>query len=117
MSPLAPFDNLLCDQGRTRRLFSFDYVHENYLAPSKRKFGTFVHPILWGDKLIGRADLKMDEENGKLNVLSVHAEPGAPGKEVSSKIAEMMEKFGEFLGAKEVVYTTHVPTAWKNALH
>jgi uncharacterized protein YcaQ len=117
MSLLAPFDNLLGDRARTTRLFSFDYVHENFLAPSKRKFGTFVHPILWGDKLIGRADLRMDRENEKLNILSVHAEPDAPGKEVSAKIAEMMEEFGEFLGAKEAVYATRVQTAWKNALN
>ena len=116
MTLIAPFDNI-SGPGRMNRLFKFDYIHENFLPANKRKFGTYVHPILWGDKLIGRADLRMDRENVRLNVLSVHAEPGAPGKEVSSKIAEMMEQFGSFLGAEEVVYTTRVPAAWKNALH
>ena len=116
MTLIAPFDNI-SGPGRMNRLFKFDYIHENFLPANKRKFGTYVHPILWGDKLIGRADLRMDRENEKLNVLSVHAEPGAPGKEVSSKIAEMMEQFGSFLGAEEVVYTTRLPAAWKNALH
>ena len=102
MSILAPFDNLLTDRGRTRRLFGFDYIHENFLPKEKRKFGTFVHPILWGDRLIGRADLLMDKTTGKLLVNSVHAEPGAPtDKEVSSEIGEAMERLGGFLGPRK----------------
>ncbi len=118
MTFLAPFDNLLALQGRLKRLFGFDYIHENFLPPSKRKYGTFVHPILWGDKLIGRADLKMDKKNEKLNVISLHAEPDAPNNnEVSSRIAETLEKLGEFIGAKKVEYSSRVPRAWRNGLH
>ncbi len=117
MSLLAPFDNLICDRSRTNRIFGFDYLHENFLPQNKRKFGTFVHPILCGDKLIGRVDPRMDRENEKLMINSVHAERGAPGdKEVSSKIGETIEQLAEFLGAKEVVYTARVPAAWRNSL-
>jgi len=116
MTLLAPFDNLL--GGRTRRLFGFDYIHENFLPENKRKFGTFVHPILWGDKFIGRTDLRMDREKEKLNVISVHAEPGAPGdKETGAKIGETIREFAEFLGANEAEYSGRVPTAWKSSLH
>jgi uncharacterized protein len=114
MTLLAPFDNLICSTARTDRLFGFHYIHENFLPPSKRKFGTFVHPILWGDRLIGRVDLEMDRKNEKLLIHSVHAEQGAPrDKEVSSMIAETIEHLARFLGAKEVVYSTRVPTAWR----
>ena len=117
MSLLAPFDNLICDRSRANRIFGFDYLHENFLPQSKRKFGTFVHPILYGDKLIGRADLRMDRKNEKLLVDSVHAERGAPkGKEVSSKIRQTIQQLAEFLGANEVAYTTRVPATWKNSL-
>jgi uncharacterized protein len=117
MSLLAPFDNLITDRSRTNLLFGFDYIHENFLPENKRKFGTFVHPILWGDRLIGRADLYMDKTSHKLLVNSVHAEPRAPGdKEVASEIGETMEKFAEFLGAKEAVYTARVPAAWRSSL-
>jgi len=48
---------------------------------------------------------------------SVHAERGAPAdREVASKIGETIERLAEFLGAKEVVYTARVPTAWRNSL-
>src|SRR5207245_1163256 len=117
MSLLAPFDNLICLRSRTNRIFGFDYMHENFLPKNKRKFGTFVHPILYGDKLIGRADLLMDKKNEKLLVNSVHAERGAPGdKEVSSKIGQTIHQLAELLGAREVAYTARVPAAWKNSL-
>jgi hypothetical protein len=117
MTLLAPFDNLICSTGRTDRLFGFHYIHENFLPPGKRKFGTFVHPILWGERLIGRVDLEMDKTNEKLVAHSVHAEPRAPaGKEVSVKIRETIENLAEFVGAKEVVFSPRVPTAWKTSL-
>ncbi len=118
MSLLAPFDNLIVGRDRTNRLFGFDYVHEQILPVEKRKFGTFVLPILWGEKMIGRPDMRMDRENEKLMVNSVHEEPGGPrDKEVASKIAETINQLAEFLKAKEVVYAACVPKAWKNSLH
>ncbi len=117
VSLLPPFDALICGRDRTHRLFGFDYVHEQFLPPSKRKFGTYVLPILWGDRLIGRVDPQMDREDGKLLIHSVHAEPGAPtGKDVSSGIAETIARFARFLGADDVAYTPRVPTAWRHSL-
>lgn len=115
MTLLAPFDNIL--GGRTKRLFGFDYIHENFLPENKRKFGTFVHPILYGDRFIGRTDLRLDKENKTLKVLSVHAETGAPSdKETAAKIRETIGEFAEFIAAKQVEYTGRVPTAWKSSL-
>jgi len=117
MSLLAPFDNMLAVQEWTSRLFGFHYVHEQFLPKSKRRFGSFVLPILWGERFIGRVDPQMDRTNEKLLINSIHAERGAPGdKEVSSKIGETIEQFAGFLGAKEVVYPASVPTAWNNSL-
>ena len=117
MTLIAPFDNLISGRGRTNRMFGFDYAHEQFLPAAKRKFGTFVLPILWGERLIGRADVLMDRENRKLLVNSVHAEPGAPqDKQTSSKIGETMEELAGFLGAEAVAYTPRVPPAWKSSL-
>ena len=117
VSLLAPFDNLLCGRNRTNRLFGFDYVHEQFLPKSKRKFGTYVLPILWGDRFIGRVDPQMDRSNGRLLIKSVHAEAGAPGdRDVSTQVAETIARFGEFLGAKEIVYSARIPAAWRDSL-
>jgi uncharacterized protein len=117
VSLIAPFDTLICGRDRTNRVFGFDYVHEQFLPAAKRKYGTFVLPILYGERLIGRADMLMDRENEKLLVKSVYAEQREPGgREVPSKIGETMGQFAGFLGAKEVIYTTRVPSAWKGSL-
>jgi len=117
VSLLPPFDNLINGRSRTNTVFGFDYNHEMFLPESKRRFGYYVLPILWGERLIGRVDPLMDKRNGTLLIKSVHAEPGAPeGKEVASRIAEKIGELAEFLGAKEVAYSARVPAAWKGAL-
>jgi uncharacterized protein YcaQ len=114
---IAPFDNLIAGRERTNRIFGFDYVHEQFLPKGKRKFGTMVLPILWGDELIGRIDPQMDRKSGNLRVNSVHAQPGAPqGREVASKISDTVNNLAEFLGAKGIEYSSRVPEAWRNNL-
>jgi uncharacterized protein len=51
---LAPLDNLLWDRSMIRALFDFDYVWEVYKPLSKRRFGYYVLPILYGDRFIAR---------------------------------------------------------------
>lgn len=117
VSLIAPFDNLIAGRGRTNTVFGFDYVHEQFLPQEKRRYGTYLMPILWGERLIGRVDPRLDKQTETLVVNSVHAEPGAPEEKiVSSKIAEKIAELAEFLGARETKYTSHVPSAWKSSL-
>ena len=114
MSLLPPFDNMLRQHAR---VFDFDYVREQFLPKEKRRFGTYVLPILWGERFIGRIDPRLDRKKERLVINSVHAEPGAPsGREVSSKIGETIERLADFVGAKEVTYTARVPAAWSGSL-
>jgi len=117
VSLIAPFDNLIAGRGWTNAVFGFDYVHEQFLPKNKRKYGTYVLPILWGENLIGRVDPRLDKEKQVLIVNSVHAEPRAPeGREVALKINETIEDLARFIGAKEVEYTGRVPGSWSSAL-
>jgi uncharacterized protein YcaQ len=118
VSLLSPFDNLFCDRARTKLLFNFDYTIEIYTPPSKRKYGYYVLPILYGDKFIGRLDPVMDRKNGKLIIKAVHAERHAPkDRDTSREIRESVEQLSEFLGAKEVDYSRKVPMYWQSHLH
>ncbi len=118
LSLLAPFDNLIYGRTRTSRVFGFDYVHEQFLPKSKRKFGTYVLPILWGERLVGRIDPRLDKENQTLVINSVHAEEGATtDREVSEKIGETVDRLATFLGVREVFYAGRVPSAWRSSLH
>ena len=118
ISLVPPFDNMVFHQARTRELYGFDYVREQFLPEGKRRFGTYVLPILWGDRFIGRIDPRMDRASKRLEIKAVHAEPGAPrGRDVTAKLAERIEQLAKFLGAEAVVYSDRVPNEWRRSLH
>ena len=73
---LSPFDNLLWDRAFVRRVFGFDHVIEVYKRGHERVYGYYVLPLLWRDRLVGRADLKADRGDGVLRVRAFHVEPG-----------------------------------------
>lgn len=73
---LSPFDNLLWDRNFVRRIFGFDHVIEVYKPAPQRQFGYYVLPLLWRDRIVGRADLKSERRDGALVVKALHIEPG-----------------------------------------
>jgi uncharacterized protein len=66
---LSPLDPVIHDRERTRQLWGFDYKWGVYDKVERRKFGYYDLPILWGDRLVARADLKLDRRAGALQVL------------------------------------------------
>jgi hypothetical protein len=113
---LSPFDNLICDRARTKRLFDFDYSMEIYVPRHKRKYGYYVLPILHGDRVIGRVDPEMDRAQGVLRINAVYAEVDAPGS-AGRPLARAIENLAAFLGAHEILYNSRrVPAIWKRAL-
>ena len=73
---LSPFDNLLWDRAFVERLFGFRHVIEVYKREHERVYGYYVLPFLYGDRLVGRADLKTDRKESVLRVKAFHLEPG-----------------------------------------
>jgi uncharacterized protein YcaQ len=53
---LSPFDSLIWDRKRTRRVFGFEHSLEAYVPKDKRVHGYFTMPLLWRGKLVGRVD-------------------------------------------------------------
>lgn len=74
---LSPFDPLLWDRKRVELLFGFHQVLEIYKPAPQRLYGYYCLPVLAGDRLIARFDLKADRRAGNLNVVSILYEDDA----------------------------------------
>ena len=77
---LSPFDPLLWDRPRVARLFDFDAVLEIFKPAPQRKYGYFCLPVLVGERLVGRFDLKADRAKGRVRVVAWHFEGSHPRK-------------------------------------
>lgn len=70
-----PFDPVIRDRTRLKRLFGYDYRVEMFVPAAKRTWGYYVYPILEGDRFIGRIEVKADRSDGHLKVLNIWLEP------------------------------------------
>ena len=98
---LCPFDNLLWDRPLLERLFGFRHVIEVYKREHEREYGYYVLPLLTGDRIVGRADLKADRAEGVLHVRRFHPEPGVRGN-VETKLERAATRLARVLGLEEV---------------
>lgn len=71
---LSPFDNALIQRKRALNIFDFDYQIECYVPEAKRQFGYFCLPILWGEKLVARADCKAHRQERLFEVKNLYLE-------------------------------------------
>jgi uncharacterized protein YcaQ len=94
---LSPFDNLVIQRKRLKWLFDFDYVVEMYVPPAKRRYGYFVLPLLWGDRLVGRLDAKACRAERLLRVHSLVFEPKFLAlTAIKSPLVAALDEFARF---------------------
>ena len=100
---LAPLDPVSA-RGRAKVLFHFDYVWEVYKPEPERKFGYYALPILWGDRLVGRFDSKLDRKTNTFVILGLWLEEEALGKDeaFAAALARGFARFVAFLGASKM---------------
>ena len=100
---LAPLDPVSA-RGRAKVLFGFDYVWEVYKPEHQRKFGYYTLPILWGDRLVGRFDSKLDRATDTFVILGLWLEEKDLGKDeaFAEALARGFTRFITFLGASKM---------------
>ena len=100
---LSPFDPVLRDRARARRLFGFDYRFEAFVPEPQRRYGYYVLPVLEGDRLVGRLDPKFERREGLLNVRKVYWEPDVRVTKPRLKgLERAAERLAQLVGASRV---------------
>ncbi len=88
---LTPFDPMVWFRDRAERLFGFSYRIEIYTPAPLRRHGYYSLPVLIGDDVVGRVDLKADRAASTLLVQSAWWEHGRPADAAPRLAAELEE--------------------------
>jgi uncharacterized protein YcaQ len=95
---LCPFDPLIWERARTERIFGVRYRIEIYTPAARREYGYYVFPLLVGDRIVGRFDLKADRAAGLLRVQAAWAEPTADPCTVADAARAELTRMADWLG-------------------
>jgi uncharacterized protein YcaQ len=100
-----PFDPIMRDRARLKRLFGFDYRIEIFVPAAKRLFGYYVLPLLEGDRFVGRIELRAERAEGKLHVLGFWPEVKPRfGAGRRQKLEAELSRLGRFVSSPEIVW-------------
>jgi uncharacterized protein len=92
---LAPFDPLVWDRRRFQLFWGWEYKLEAYVPAHKRRMGHYAMPMLWGEQMLGWANLKVVD--GRLQHELGFAGPRPSGRAFQLALDEALEQMQLFL--------------------
>ena len=97
MSFIAPLDPLMWDKALILSLWDFRYSWEIYTPASKRRYGYYTLPVLYGDRFAGRIEAVPDRREGILRVKGIWWEPDTRStKKLNDTLERTLRAFGKF---------------------
>lgn len=105
---LSPFDSLVWERRRTRRIFGLNHSLEAYKPAHKREYGYYAMPVLAGGRLIGRVDPKRDGRTLIARQVSLdvkdapHRAASASAAGVVSSVAEALAEAASWVACESV---------------
>ena len=107
---INPFDPVIRDRNRLKRLFGFDYRVEMFVPATKRVWGYYVFPILEGCRFVGRIEVKGDRKNSVLSVIKFWPENGITWqKSRYRKLSSELKRMQRFIGVNRVEWNDLSP--------
>ena len=98
---LTPFDPVVWFRDRAERLFGFEYRIEIYTPAPQRRYGYYSLPVLVGDDLVGRVDLKADRARSTLMVQSAWWEKQRPA-DAPARLADQLRLAAQWQGLESL---------------
>ena len=108
---LPPFDPVVWDRALLGSLFEFDYVWELFIPPAKRRWGWYVLPLLFRDRLVGRIEPRIDRAGGRVQVLDLWWEDGFELSRTDGFVDAMrdaLRAYLRFAGANRLEWPPHL---------
>lgn len=103
---LNPFDPVIRDRTRLSRLFGFAYRVEMFVPAARRQWGYYVYPLLEGDRMVGRAEIRANRTAGTLTCEKLWVEPGVKWTAArDAKFEAELFRLARLAGVDEVVRT------------
>ena len=110
---LPPFDPVVWDRALLGSLFEFDYVWELFIPPAKRRWGWYVLPLLFRDRLVGRIEPRIDRAAGKVQMTDLWWEDGFAPRRTEGFVDAMrdaLRAYLQFAGATRLEWAPHLGT-------
>jgi uncharacterized protein YcaQ len=92
---LAPFDPVVWDRRRFQLFWGWEYKLEAYVPAHKRRMGHYAMPMLWGEQMLGWANLKVVQ--GRLQHELGFAGPRPRGAPFKVALEEALQRMRDFL--------------------
>lgn len=93
---LAPFDPVVWDRRRFELLWGWTYRFEAYLPASRRTMGHYALPVLWGERMVGWANLRVERGQLQHELGFIHGRPRDAA--FTRELADELQRLQVFLG-------------------